>query len=247
MTRAFIDTEFFLYRCAAGAEQEADWGDDNWTYVCRHDDARAAFEEKMGEIMGLLIGYQPVLVFGDRTSFRYGIWPSYKASRKKMRRPAGYAALTEWVQTAAAARGWDIARLPEVEGDDVLGILSEEGDVIVSQDKDMLTIPGEHLRDGERLFIGEREANLAFYKQALIGDTSDNYPGCPKYGKVTAEKALAGCLSEVDMWQAVLKAYEKAGLNQQYAITQARCARILRSGEYDHDRGVPLLWNPPVA
>lgn len=247
MTRALIDTEFFLYRCAAGAEQEANWGGDNWTYVCRHDDARAAFEERISEFMEKLIGYQPVLVFGDRTSFRYGIWPQYKASRKKLRRPAGYSALLEWVKTAAAARGWDIALFPEVEGDDALGILYREGDVIVSQDKDMLTLPGEHLRDGERLFIGDREANLAFYKQALTGDTADNYPGCPKYGPVTAEKALAGCLSETEMWQAVLRAYEKAGHDQRYAVAQARCARILRTGEYDHEQGIPILWNPPVV
>jgi hypothetical protein len=34
---------------------------------------------------------------------------------------------------------------------------------------------------------------------------------------------------------------------ERYAITQARCARILRAGEYDLTAGAPLLWEPPVA
>jgi DNA polymerase-1 len=119
--------------------------------------------------------------------------------------------------------------------------------VIVSYDKDMKTIPGVHLSDGKPVEVSKRQADLAFYCQALTGDTSDNYPGCPKYGPVAAAKALDGLLDERDMWAAVLAAYEKAGFNERYAIAQARCARILRSGEYDHERGIPLLWNPPVT
>lgn len=245
--RALIDTEYFLYRCAAGSEQEAQWSPDVWTYVCRHDDAKEAFDTRIAEFMATLVGYQPVLVFGDRTSFRKGLWPKYKENRRTMRRPAGYGALMEWVMTTAAARGWDIARFPEVEGDDALGISYQEGDVIVSQDKDMLTLPGEHLRDGERIFVSEREADLAFFAQALTGDASDNYPGCPKVGAVTAKRMLADCSSPVEMWAKVLEAYKKAELDERYAITQARCARILRPGEYDFTRGIPLLWNPPVA
>lgn len=245
--KALIDTEFYLYRCAAGSEQEADWGNDCWTYVCRHDDARAAFEDRMSEIMSILVGYQPVLVFGDRTTFRKGLWPQYKENRRKLRRPAGYSALIEWVMTTAAARGWDIARFPEVEGDDALGISYEPGDVIVSEDKDMLTIPGEHLRSGELIAVSESSADRAFFAQTLTGDTSDNYPGCPRYGPVTAEKLLAQCRSPVEMWGKVVEAYQKAGHDERYAIVQARCARILRAGEYDFERGIPILWTPPVA
>lgn len=245
--RALIDTEFYVYPCAAGSEQEANWGNDCWTYVCRHDDARAAFEDRMAEFMSILVGYQPVLVFGDRTTFRKGLWPQYKENRRKLRRPAGYGALMEWVMTTAAARGWDIARFPEVEGDDALGISYQPGDVIVSGDKDMLTLPGEHLRDGELIVVSESDADRAFYTQTLTGDASDNYPGCPKYGPVTAKSLLSDCKSPVEMWQKVLEAYKKANLNEAYAIVQARCARILRSGEYDFDRGIPILWTPPVA
>jgi DNA polymerase I len=245
--KALIDAEYYLYRAAAGSEFEIEWADDDWTYLCRHGDAQAAFQDAIGEFRDTLPDHQPVLVFGDRVSFRYGVWPQYKGNRKKYRRPAGYRQLTEWVSKAAQARGWEVAKLTDVEGDDVLGILSEPGDVIVSVDKDLLTIPGLHLRDGEVMEVSKVEADRNFFAQVLTGDASDNYPGCPGYGPVTAQKTLLGCTAEVEMWQEVLRAFEKKGYGEPYALAQARCARILRAGEYDLTAGTPLLWSPPVA
>jgi DNA polymerase I len=245
--KALIDTEYYLYRAAAACEYEAEWAPDDWTYLCRHGDAKAQFQDGIGEVRDTLPDHQVVLVFGQSYSFRYGVWPQYKANRKKYRKPAGYLELQKWAWRGAAARGWEVETLSDVEGDDVLGVLYEEGDVIVSVDKDMLTIPGLHLRDGEVREVSRLEADRNFYAQVLVGDTSDNYPGCPGVGAVGAEKLLAGCAAEVEMWQAVLEAYEKKGLDEAYAITQARCARILRAGEYDHKACTPLLWSPPVA
>jgi len=245
--KVLIDTEVYLYRAAAACEMEAEWDTDDWTYLCRHGDAQAQFQDVISEFRDTLPDHQPVLVFSDRVSFRYGVWPQYKANRKKYRKPAGYRQLQEWVSKVAPARGWEVVRLPDIEGDDVLGVLYEEGDVIVSIDKDMLTIPGLHLRDGEVLEVSRLEADRNFYTQVLVGDASDNYPGCPGVGAVGAEKLLADCSAELQMWQAVLQAYAKKQLPEAYAVTQARCARILRAGEYDLAAQAPLLWNPPVT
>jgi len=245
--QALIDAELYLYRAAAGSEYEIEWAQDEWTYACRHAEAKTAFQDQIAAFLEQLPNFDPVLVFSDGLSFRYSLWPSYKANRKKYRKPAGYRQLTQWVKDVAPGRGWEIKTLKDVEGDDVLGILCQEGDVIVSHDKDMKTLPGLHLADDGLVEISRRQADLAFYCQALTGDTSDNYPGCPKYGPVTAAKLLAGLMDEREMWAAVVGAYEKAGFNERYAIVQARCARILRSGEYDHERGIPLLWSPPVT
>lgn len=245
--KALIDTEVYLYRAAAACEYEAEWAPDDWTYLCRHVDAQALFQDAIGEIRDTLPDHAPVLVFSDRVSFRYGVWPQYKANRKKYRKPAGYRHLVDWVGKAGPARNWEVVRLPDIEGDDVLGVLYEEGDVIASTDKDMLTLPGLHLRNGELLEVSRLEADRNFYRQVLTGDTSDNYPGCPGIGAVGAEKLLSGCTTEVEMWQQVLKAYEKKGYGEPYVITQARCARILRAGEYDMEARTPLLWSPPVA
>lgn len=245
--KALIDTEAYLYRAAAASEFEAEWAPDDWTYLCRHGAAQALFQDSIGEIRDNLPDHQPVLVFGDTVSFRYGLWPKYKANRKANRRPAGYRWLMQWVELAAQARGWQVERLPDIEGDDVLGVLYEPGDVIVSVDKDMLTLPGLHLRNGEILEVSELEADRAFFSQTLTGDHSDNYPGCPGYGPVTAERLMAGCTSAGQMWAEVLAAYAKKSLPPAYAINQARCARILRPGEYDFEAGTVRLWSPPVA
>ena len=42
-----------------------------------------------------------------------------------------------------------------------------------------------------------------------------------------------------------MEAYEKKHLSREYALQMARCARILRVGEYDLDNERPLLWQPP--
>jgi DNA polymerase-1 len=245
--KALIDTEFYLFTAASACQYEVEWEPDVWTYFCRHDDAKEVFQEQLGAFRELLPDHEQVLVFGSALSFRYGVWPQYKGNRKKYRKPAGYRQLIEWVHKSGPARGWRTAELPDIEGDDVLGVLYEEADVIVSVDKDMLTLPGLHLRDGQVREVGRLDADRNFYQQVLTGDVSDNYPGCPGYGPVTAEKALAGCSTEVEMWHEVLAAYKKKGFGEAYAMTQARCARILRAGEYDLEASTPLLWSPPVG
>ena len=245
--KLLIDAEYYLYVAAAGAEYEAEWGADDWTYVCRHGDAKAAFQETIGDLREACPGHTPVMVFGDTFSFRYGIWPAYKANRKKRRRPAGYRQLQDWVVQGAASRGWEVAKLPDVEGDGGLGILYQEGDIIAAVDKDLLSVPGWHLRDGKVTEVTELEANLSFYQQVLTGDSCDNYPGLPGCGPVAATKALLGCSTEQDMWRQVMAQYRKKDYSEPYVISQARCARILRPGEYDHEKKSPILWNPPVA
>jgi len=245
--KALIDAENYLFPAAAASEYEVEWAPDDWTYLCRHGDAKALFHDSIGKVRKVLPDHQIVLAFGQRFSFRYGVWPQYKAKRKGVRRPAGYLDLMKWAWHGAQARGWEVQTLSDVEADDVLGVFYEEGDVIVSIDKDLLTIPGLHLRDGEVREVSRLEADRNFYGQVLTGDSTDGYPGCPGAGPVAAEKLLAGCTTEVEMWQAVLGAYQKKGFDESYAITQARCARILRAGEYDLAASTPLLWSPPVT
>jgi DNA polymerase-1 len=241
-----IDAELYLYRAAAANEYEAEWAENDWTYFCRHDDAKATFQDDVMAAVETFPDHQVVLATGDRASFRYGIFPGYKSNRKKTRKPAGYAQLLAWLRTVSAVRGWTVAQLPDVEADDVLGILYEPGDVIMSFDKDMLTLPGLHFRNGEVLEVSDYEADLAFFTQALTGDTADGYPGCPGLGPVKAGRILSSARTAGQMWQAVVEAYRKEKLSEATALQQARCARILRNGEYDHDQQVPIMWTPPV-
>jgi DNA polymerase-1 len=235
------------------AEYEIEWAPGDWTYTCRHDEAKARFQDFLASVRDALPDHQLHLCLGTAASFRYSLFSLYKANRKASRKPAGYSELLQWVIAAGEVRGWNvvnaephvIAMLAEVEADDVMGIFCRPGDVIVSEDKDLLGIPGLHLRGTEFVEVSEHQADLNVFSQALIGDTTDNYPGCPGIGKVKAEGILAGQPDAAAMWAAVLKAFAKAGLTRKDALTQVRLARILRAGEYDVDRELPILWNPP--
>lgn len=246
--RLLIDAEGLLYSAACAGEQEVEWQEDQWTYSCDHLVARDVFQQATAGLCQLAPEHYPVIIIGGTRNFRYGLWGEYKANRKNKRKPAGYSSLLDWLEIHAASRGWGFARLTSVEGDDVLGLLADpsRGDIIASDDKDLLTVPGKLLRRGEILEISEKEADIKFLSQTLIGDSADGYPGCPKVGEKGAETLLNGVTSMQEGWQVVLAAFKKAGKNEHFALTMARCARILRPGEFDWESGSPILWNPPA-
>ena len=83
-----------------------------------------------------------------------------------------------------------------LEADDMLGIKAtrDKGCIIVSEDKDLKTIPAKVFnpaKDTEPHDISEQEADYNFMFQTLTGDKTDNYSGCPSVGPKTAEKILA--------------------------------------------------------
>ena len=240
--KLLIDSDYYLFRAATACEYEIEMATDVWTYSVRVDEAKEAFAAEMERFQKTCPDHRLVVVYGGPTNFRYAIYTEYKSGRRKYRRPAGLAALREW-----AFKGWTSLTLPGVEGDDVLGIMAEPGDVIVSRDKDMHTIPGIHV-DGDKLLeIGQWEADYNFFCQVLTGDATDGYPGCKGVGPVSARKLLADCKTPGQMWGQALRAYAKAGHSLEFALQMARCARILRPDEYDHVRNQPILWQPPIV
>ena len=83
-----------------------------------------------------------------------------------------------------------------LEADDVMGIMStepsKESTIIVSEDKDLLTIPGLHWDfKEEKIFKWSKDqADYQFFYQVLVGDTVDNYKGCQGIGPISAGKIL---------------------------------------------------------
>ncbi len=112
--------------------------------------------------------------------------------------------------------------------------------IIISEDKDMLTVPGKLYRGGELLTVTPEMARYQHMYQTLTGDATDGYPGCPGVGPKTAEKLLQG--APEGFWGVVVQAYEKAGLTEDDALLNARMAYILQAENWKD--GEVKLWQP---
>jgi DNA polymerase-1 len=253
-----IDGDILLYEACSANEVEQDWGDDLWTLHSDFGKCRTTLIDKLQALQKELKTKDFIFCISDDVNFRKEVLPTYKYKRKSVRKPVAYHALKKWAQEEYHCEMW-----PKLEADDVLGILATTGKkhpnqelIIVSEDKDLKTIPGKLYRKGELLQIPEGEADYWFMYQTLIGDITDGYKGCPKIGDKTAEKLLTPFILELDhkyhtmhfdlkgAWKAVVQAYEKQGLTEADALQQARCARILRATEWNPETKQLKLWTP---
>ena len=235
-----VDADLYLYRCTAATEEETDWGDDVWSLTTDLKIAKDLFSTQMAEFKARLDDDDIILCLSSTTNFRKTIEPTYKWQRKKTRKPLGYVAMLDWVQ-----HHYRTFQRSGLEADDCMGILSTKPDnigkgVIVSDDKDMKTIPGKLYRPGssELLEVTLADADEAFFTQCLVGDPTDGYPGLKGYGPRTAAKTLGS----QPTWQKVEQAYAKAGLTRKDALHQARLARILRWSDWDNENSKPILY-----
>ena len=244
---ALIDGDILIYRAALAAEHPIDWGEGIWTLHAYMDDAITLFDTFLGRVLNGLKTDKYIVCLTDKTNFRKSILPSYKSNRTDKRPPMLKDPLREHV-----LQEYETFMRPGLEADDILGILATnprivKGDkVIATVDKDLKSVPGKvyNIDSGVLDEITEAEADLNHMIQALIGDPVDGYSGCPGIGKVKAGRLLGECGSASAYWSVVVGTYEKAGLNEAYALAQARVARILRSSDYDYREKRPILWTP---
>jgi len=180
----------------------------------------------------------------DRSSlFRRAVFVEYKNGRTE--KPPFF-----WEVVAALRERYESVHHEGLEADDVMGINSAETDeyrnVIVSSDKDMKTVPCD-LYDpyhDRRRRISLTEANRFWMTQALTGDSTDGYSGCPGIGPKKAEKILEGHVHLRPMWSSVRQAFIDKGFTEAEALKQATLARILRPGDFDRETG-EIKWTLP--
>jgi DNA polymerase-1 len=192
--------------------------------------------------------YCMALTCHETVNFRKEFFPQYKENRTTLRKPLVWKFLRTYLMEE-----YDAKTKPNIEADDILGIWATKvwpGNpkrIIVSVDKDMSSIPGTYYNMKKKTLteIPEVEADHAFMYQTLVGDSTDNYPGCQGIGPKKASLILAQCLGLESMWRAVKLAFKRAGFGEEFALTQARCARILRASDYDFATCKPVLWTPP--
>ncbi len=247
--KLLIDADMFAFIACSSATHEAEWESGISSYFADFEEVKAHFISRLNNAIETALAhhhytgdYDILLCLSDPAdNFRRRVLPTYKAHRKGQK-PLCYWKLCDWMKQEG-----DVYIRPSLEADDCIGILAtvakNRGNcLIISGDKDMNTLPGAHydfLRD-TYTELSEAEADRYFLMQTLTGDTTDGYSGCPKIGAVTAARIL----EEDCSWTAVVRAFEKQGLTEADALTQARVARILRASDYDFKKKEVRLWTP---
>ena len=240
-----------VYENPARAKQVADHAVDRWMKMAGCTEAR--------------------LVFSDRSrpqaTFRYSVHPHYKETRATEKPPL-HDMIHAYLHDSVNFSG--IIEKEGLEGDDVLGLMitgpNRDKYIAVTVDKDLLTVPGNvciipcgpNPPKAKPVRISENAADYAWMTQVLTGDTVDNYKGAPGIGKIGAQKRLAGARNLEAMWSRVVDGYNDQFGNERWAdafvnatawdeaLMNARCARILRYGDYaPSPMGDKVrLWHP---
>jgi len=131
-------------------------------------------------------------------NYRKEINPAYKAQRKDKPMP-------RWLQDCRehCVVGWGARVTDGNEADDELGIsqcTSESGDtVIVTNDKDLLQIPGEHFNPvlNIKRIISPVDGLRNFYFQMIMGDSSDNIFGFDGKARSKVPKFLEPTIAQL--------------------------------------------------
>ena len=164
-----------------------------------------------------------VIVFDAKgKNFRHDIYPDYKANRPPM--PDDLRCQIEPIHDIIRAMGLPLLIIPDVEADDVIGVLAREAtesqtEVVISTgDKDMAQLVSEHVTlintmtdtamdiQGVIDKFGVRPDQIIDYL-ALVGDSVDNIPGVPKCGPKTAVKWL----TQFESLEGVIENADKVG------------------------------------
>lgn len=220
---ALIDMDLVVFRSAASAEKDP------------LSIAIYRAEELLDNILNKVQATEYKAFISSDTNFRKEIYPEYKAQRSPVK-PVHLLALKEYAFNKMGA----ILSPQGLEADDMLGIEQDKEThttTICSLDKDLLQIPGNHFqweigtskwsKPESFLTQSELEGYRLFYQQAIKGDPTDNIKGIPGKGKVAAEKALADCVSELEMFNVVRDMYG----NDEEFLMNAGCVWILREPE----------------
>lgn len=255
---AIIDADSVLYAEALSAEAQ-DFASGEYIQIKTVDQTYKDVVKRLENLVEA-VGAQDAIVCISPTGvaqFRSHLLPSYKQNRNEYRRPAVLKALQGLLMER---RPFGCLAVRGLEADDICGISSTKlqavglrEPVVVSIDKDLRSVPGLlyswRNREAGVIEITAAEADRAHLYQTLVGDTVDNYTGLPGCGPVKANlllDELADC-APWSKWAHIVQRFKNRGFSAEYALTQARVARILRVDDWDDKLKEVRLWTPSVA
>lgn len=212
MTTALIDGDIITYRCAASVSM-----DEPVELVINRID------NLMTQTLDATEASSFEFYIKGEENFRHKIYPEYKTNRI-LEKPFHLQEAVSYVKEC-----WNAIPSGIYESDDMLGIRQRENTVICTIDKDLNMIPGLHYN-----FVKCTEDRISymdgiryFWKQMLIGDTSDNIFGIRGIGPKNAAKLIDWMDNEQDMFDLV---YEKYNDPKRFVLN-ANCLWILQEEE----------------
>ena len=243
-TTLLIDADVLAFEAAVVAEESIEWKDEMWTVHADMALAKARVINRVEEFKDRMKTDSVTMCLTDRANFRRILNPDYKANRSKSRLPIILRQVKQWIIEELDGQMW-----ANLEADDVISILAtdkemDEETIIISIDKDFKSVPGifYDYNKGEYHHPTEEEADNYHLVQTIAGDHTDGYSGVPGIGVTRAERLLE---KDGYSWETVVKSYEKAGLTENEALTNAWMARLLRADNYSfRTNTIKKLWTP---
>lgn len=270
MKTILLDGDILVYTAASSSEEVRRWSDGLWTLDADEERGFRKIDAGLDFMREKLDADRILIALTDTHNFRKDILPTYKANRGEKRHPILIPRLREYITEEHGAvmkpglEGDDLLGIWATHPTLVQG-----EKIIWSIDKDMRTIPCQLYQGEEVMTVGEEEADRWHLIQSLAGDATDNYGGCPGIGMTKAAEIVDDPYLVVretrvlksgpnegkesskwvkgdacTPWEAIVSRYVKAGLCEAEALTQARCARILRAEDFDFNTKEPIPWTP---
>lgn len=250
--KALVDADSLLYKVGFAIEDKVIWNEMEWQagleespdvdYFTDIKQCFTTFDQLVDNIIFATDCDDVLLVFSGKANFRLDLPTSYKENRKDSRKPLGYDELLEY-----AKEKYNTVTTDGIEADDLVVYMKTtdpEEYILCAIDKDVLyQTVGTHYNynKDEEVTVNEWEAVKYAYFQTLTGDTSDGYKGCKGIGAVKAEKILANCESELDLWEAIVETYEAKGQTEEEALWTMRLANMKQFNGTE-----VVLWEPPT-
>ncbi|MCD8131601.1 MAG: DNA polymerase I [Lachnospiraceae bacterium] len=190
-------------------------------------------------------------------TFRHLLYKEYKGTRKEM--PTELAEQIPVMKEMLSAMGIEMCEKPGLEADDILGTLANAAErdghqvTLVSGDRDLLQIASDTIKilipktkqgrtEVEAYYAKDVEAaygvtpKVFIDLKALMGDASDNIPGVPKVGQVTASQLL-GQFGTLDNLYAHVNEVSKKNVRESLIARKdlADLSRVLATIKTDGD------------
>lgn len=175
-----------------------------------------AADHLLSGILDRFEGYDQHIYMRGKSQWRYDVWPLYKHRRDLTPKPVHLKSIVRHYERKFNAR------VPQkMEADDACSINAYDcirkgiDYVIVSVDKDLLQIPGQHFNysnffEGKNpnILVDPWDAEKFLWQQILSGDSTDDIPGCPGWGDTKSKNLLEDAQDQEELITAVYEKYQ---------------------------------------